>query len=302
MELSIQVFNQVLVIFILMAVGLVLYKTKIFTEAGTAQATKILLTIVMPSVIINAFQTDFDTELLISLMYATLVSIALHIIAILLGKLFFYKKTDRNIINIFSSVYSNCGFMGFPLLTAVFGKEGILYGSAYFTIFTIFSWTHGLFIFAKDKAKFDIKKILLNPGIIGVVIGLLLFFARVRLPYVLSESVNYISMLNTPLAMLILGTHMAKIKISDITDKFNLLIVTLIKLVIVPVAGILIANLFGITGNVTGAVIISASCPTAAMATLFAAQNGNDAVYATVTVVITTLLSVITIPLLTLLI
>lgn len=299
MELSIQVFNQVLVIFILMAAGLVLYKTKIFTEAGTAQATKILLTLVMPSVIINAFQTDFDAELLKSLMYATLVSVALHIIAIILGKLFFYKKTDRNIINMFSSVYSNCGFMGFPLLTAVFGQEGILYGSAYFTVFTIFSWTHGIFIFAGDKAKFDIKKILLNPGIIGVVIGLVLFFARLRLPYVLAESVNYISMLNTPLAMLILGTHMAKIRLSDITDKMNLFIVTLIKLVIVPVAGILIANLFGITGNVTGAVIISASCPTAAMATLFAAQNGNDAVYATVTVVVTTLLSVITIPLIT---
>lgn len=291
-----------LVIFILMITGAALYKLKIFTEEGSAQATKILLNLVMPCVIINAYQTEYNAEIIKSLFAATLLSMAVHIIAIALSSVIFRKKNNRRAVNIFSAVYSNCGFMGFPLLTAIFGSEGVFYGSAYFTVFTILSWTHGISVFDKEKSRFNIKQIIMNPGVIGVVLGLIIFFLRLKLPYIVSESINYISMLNTPLAMLVLGTHMAKIRIKDITDKLNLTAVTLIKLVIIPVLGVILSRVFGITGDVTGAVIVSAACPTAAMATLFASKYGSDATYATVTVVVTTILSVITIPLLTTLI
>ncbi len=298
MELSIQVFNQVVVIFILMMTGALLYKLKILSDDGSAQMTKLLLNVVMPCVIIDAFQTEFNPEILKSLLIATGLSVVLHIIAIVLAALLFHKNTPKNAVNIFGSVYSNCGFMGFPLLTAVFGSEGIFYGSAYFTIFTVLSWTHGVYIYGKKEAELNVKKIILNPGIIGVIIGVSLFLIRIELPYVAGESIGYISMLNTPLAMLVLGTHMAKIKLKDITDKLNLTLVTLLKLVLVPMAGIFIARFFGITGDVTGAVIILAACPTAAVSTLFASRYNCDAVYSTVTVVITTLLSIISLPLL----
>lgn len=298
MNLSLQVLNQVLVIFILMMTGAILFKAKIIESGGVAQMSKILVTIVMPAVIIKAYQTDFNGELLKNLLCATLLALALHIIAILLSMLIFRKNNERNAVNIFSVVYSNCGFMGIPLLTAVYGDMGAFYGSAYFAVFTILSWTHGIWIYSKGKTKIDIKKIIFNPGIIGIVIALVLFFARIKLPFVVYESVNYLAMLNTPLAMIILGTYMAKLNFKDITDKFNILIVSVLKLAIIPLVGIAIIRLLNIAGDVTGAVIIGAACPTAAIASIFASQYDSDAVYATVVVVITTLLSIATIPLL----
>lgn len=297
MELSIQVLNQVFVIFILMITGAALYKMKIFTEAGVSETTNILVKLVMPCVIIDAYQTEFDSEILRNLLIALGVALIIHIVAILLATLIFRKKDARNDVNIFSTVYSNCGFMGIPLLTAVYGNEGVFYGSAYFVIFTILSWTHGIYIYAKGKNGFNIKKIVLNPGIIGTVIGISLFLLRITLPSVVARSVNYISLLNTPLAMLILGTYMAKIDYKNISGKMGIFIVTVLKLVIIPLAGVGIVYLMGIVNDVTGAVIISAACPVAATSALFASQYDSDAVYATSVVVVTTLLSVVTIPL-----
>ena len=298
MELSIQVFNQVVVIFILMITGAVLYKTKIISDEGTSQLTGLLLNIVMPAVIIDAFQKEFNAEIVNNLLIATGISIVIHIIAILLSSVIFIKDTPGNAVNKFSSVYSNCGFMGFPILTAVFGTDGVFYGSAYFAVFTVLSWTHGVYVYGKKEAELNIKKIIFNPGMIGVITGVALFLLKVKLPYVLDESLGYVAMLNTPLAMIVLGTHMARIKFEDIKDKLNLSIVTLLKLVIIPLSGIIFIKLFNITGDAAGAVIISAACPTAASSALFALKYNKDAVYSTVTVVVTTLLSIISLPLL----
>jgi len=302
MELSVQLFNQVLVIFLLMVTGAVLYKLKIFTEAGISETTSILMKVVMPCVIIDAYQTEFKPEIIESVLVATALSLVLHVIAIAISLVVFRKKDKRNTINIFSTIYSNCGFMGIPLLTAVYGNEGVFYGSAYFAVFTILCWSHGIYLFAKGKTKFDIKKIIFNPGIIGIVIGVGFFLLRIQLPRAIGSTVSYIASLNTPVAMLILGTYCVKINLKETSGKLGICLVAVLKLFVVPLIGVGLSYLLGIMNDVTGAVIISAACPVADLSALFAAQYDSDAVYATSVVVVTTLLSIITIPLVVLLI
>lgn len=298
MELSGIVFVQVLIILILMAVGYILSRTGLLNENGTRQMSDILLTLVMPCVLINAYQKDFSTELIRGLLLAAVFAVVIHVIAIALCTLVFRKEsTLRYRINIFSAVYSNCGFMAIPLLSAAVGEDGVFYGSAYLAVFTVLYWTHGICLYSGSIKEISAKKILTNPGIIGTAAALLLFVSGIRLPYVLSESVSYIAGLNTPLAMLVTGAYLTKIDFRSALKNPSIYAVSLLRLIIIPLIAAAIAKIIGTEPLVTKSVMIAAACPTASVTALLATRYRLDSAYAAENVSITTVLSIITIPL-----
>lgn len=299
MGLAVTVAIQVLIIFILISVGFVLTKTKIINDTGVKQLTDILLITVTPCVIIQAYQKEFDVKYLEGLFMALLASLIIHIIAVILSNIFFKKEyTLKYRVSRFASVCSNCGFMAIPLLSAALGSDGVFYGSAYLVVFTLFYWTYGVFICTEDIKKcFSLKAVLLNPGVIGVVIGVILFFAQIKLPYVISTSVSFMASLNTPLAMIILGSFLVKVDITKAIKNVNLYFVCLLRLLVIPLAAIFVVWFLKIDADIAKTVLICAACPVATVTSLFAAKYDLDTVYSSETVAISTILSIITIPL-----
>lgn len=298
MELSNIVFMQVMTIFVLLALGFTLYKLKIVTDTGLKQVTDLLLYIVTPCLMINAYQKDFSMELLQGLIISFGFSILIHILGIVIATLIFRKEpTKKYRVSIFGSIYSNCGYMAIPLLSAALGQDGVFYGSAYLAVFTTFIWTHGICLYRGDLKELSIKRIIKNPGIIGVTLALILFFSGIRLPYVLGEAVVHISNLNTPLAMIIMGAYLAKTDFKKALSSSGVYLVSALRLVIIPIICVFIAKLLNIPDSVAKALLISAACPTAAISTLLAGKYDLDASYSAETVAVTTLLSIITIPL-----
>lgn len=302
MELSLIVSIQVLIVFILITVGFILKKLNMIDEHGSKQLTGILLMIVTPCVLINSYQKEFKTEYAFNLFLAALFTILIHVIMIIISTLLYKKEeTKRYRINIFSAIYSNCGFMAIPLLSAVLGEDGVFYGSAYLAVFNIFYWTHGVILYSGSKKALSLKKAFLNPGVIGTILSLLLFIFQISLPKIILEPVKYLAGLNTPLAMIVLGAYLANINFKNTLKKFSIYTVSFLRLILFPIIAIVLAKIMHLDNTVATAVLISSACPTATVTTLFAAKFNLDAEYASELVSISTILSIITIPLVMLL-
>lgn len=297
-EITQTVVTQVSVMFILIILGYILSKCKMISKAGAANMSDILLNIVTPCVLINAYQTELDVTSLKRLGIAFLMSIALHVVMIFVSKLYFMpvKNDETRKINTAGAIYSNCGFMAIPILSAALGNDGVFYGSAYLAVFNCFAWTHGLYNYSGTKGGFNIKSLVLNAGIIGTALAILLYLLQIKLPTVAGKAVEYVAGLNTPLAMFLLGSFLARSKVSELLKNLNIYAVALLRLIIFPIIAIALFKFIGANKTMAVAVLISASCPTAAIVALFAEKYNMNAAYASQISSATTLLSLVTIP------
>jgi predicted permease len=182
----------------------------------------------------------------------------------------------------------------------VLGDEGVFYCSAVIISFQIFSFTHGIYTITKgkdgEKVKFDLKKLIVNPGVISVIIGLPLFLLSVNLPEVIESPINYIASLNTPVAMLIFGTYIANTSFKSIFKEWRIYAVAAIKLLVTPAILLVLFKLLGIGGVLLGSVMVPASAPSASNTALFAAKYDRDTGLASQTVAIVSFISIITMP------
>ena len=177
----------------------------------------------------------------------------------------------------------------------------MFYGAIYLALFTLLYWTHGVYLYTGDKKSISAKSLLLNPGVIGAVLALLLFFLKIELPNFLSDTVKGVAALNSPLSMLILGTYLAKVDMKKALSRLSLYKVVFIRLLLSPMITILLLTVakivFKADNTVLLSVLIPASAPAAAVSALFAHRFGEDATYASELVAISTLLSIGTMPL-----
>ncbi len=295
-ELSITVAIQVFIMFVIIILGFIMKKCNIITKDASRQLSDILLLFVTPCVIIKAYQVPYQTDRVANLLIAFASSIVINAVCVVVSKIVFNKKDEKSIINQYCSAYSNSGFMGIPLLEAVLGSEGVFYGVAYNAIFNVFNWTHGVYLYTQDKKSLSIKNIVLNPGVLGVAIGLVLFFLRVSLPEVILAPVSYMASMNTPLAMLLLGVFLADVDFKTALKNISLYTVSFVRLILIPILAVLILQLPFIPDIVAIAVIIPAACPSATASAIFASRYNLDASYASEIVAINTIISILTLP------
>lgn len=295
------VLYQVSVMFILMAVGFFCFKIKLIDECLNKKLSDILLMVVCPVLIFSSFQTAFDHAILHGLIVAAISAFASHAFAVLLATAVFNKRTadekHRKYMR-FCAIYSNCGFIGIPLLSAVIGSVGVLYASVYIVAFSIFQWTHGVIIYRGSFDRHSLIKMLLNPNIIAPMLGVICFLCAFFLPPLIQDSMTYIGRLNTPLALLIIGARMAQVDLKTVlTDRFVWPPV-IIRNLVIPFIAVFTLRFFGITGDLMLACLIPIACPVAAAAVLMAEYIGGDAIYTSKVMSLSTLLSILTIPLL----
>lgn len=287
--------TQVFILFILMGVGFVCQRLRFLTPGGVKCITELMLYIITPSMLINAFQREFQRELLSGFLISAAAAAVGHALAILLGFIFIRDrdKARRSVFR-FGVIFSNCGYMSLPLQQALIGDEAVFYGASYIAVFNIFLWTYGLALMCNGKEKISVRKALLNPGTVSACIGLLLFFCSIRLPGIISQPIEYLSSLNTPVPMMIIGYYIACLDFRSVLRSRGEFITLLLRLIVLPLIMLFGLYLLGVRGSLLVSCVISASAPVAAISTMFATKYDGEARLSASCVASSTLLSIVT--------
>lgn len=290
--------QQVLILFLLVAVGFACGKARVLNDRAVKGIAEMVLLFAAPCVIIQSFERPFRPSMLVGLGIAALAAVAVHIVSIVIARLVF-RDADvaRRRVLRFAAVFSNAGYMGLPLQQALLGEDGVFYGAAYVVVFNLVLWSYGLFEMSGDSKGFSVRKLLLNPGIIGIVCGLPLFLFSLTLPTVLSEPVRHIAALNTPLPMICIGFYLADTRLREALRDRKSYAVAGLRLLAIPLLSLGALYLCGIRGALLVSLVIAASAPCAAATTMFATKFDQDTCLSVNLVSLTTILSLATMPL-----
>ena len=312
MELATITAGQVFVLFILIGAGFVGAKSGVIKQEGKKAFSDLLIYLVVPAMIIDSYMSKFDSKVFGNLMWAFLISAILLLSGLGISFLLTAKQKGKDVaIMRFACIFPNAAYMGFPLIRALFGAEGLLYASAFVTMFNLLLWTVGYAIVSGEiKLKAVIKNVLATPVLVSVAIGLVLYLTQLPVPQLLRQPINLLGSMNTALSMVITGMIIAGSSMKKLLANKKILFVIAVRMLVVPVVcfaiyyvtsrfGILEA--IGLSTMVMQVLLIQESCPTAAMTSVFAVQFGHDEDLAAGAVVITTFLSILTLPILALL-
>lgn len=293
--------QQVIILYIMVAVGFICDKTGIYTEKAARLTNDLLFYIVTPAVIIRSFLgMAYSPETAKSLLAAFGGGMLLHAAGILLALPFFRKgNEDKSAVMKYASAYGNVGYMALPLAQAVAGSEGVFFCSGILISFNLFVFTHGVWQMSGAGGKnagFRLRWLILNPGVIPVLLGLPLFIFGVKLPELLYTPLDGIANLNTPMAMLMFGTYLAKTDLKTMFRQKEIYLVALLKLAALPLLMLGILKAIGFTGTLLVSSIISASAPSANNTVMFAAKYDGDSRLASQTVAVVSFISILTMP------
>ncbi len=294
--------EQVIILYLIVAVGFIADKKGVFTEKTARAANDLLFYIITPCVIINSFlTTEFSPETSKGFLLAAFGGAVTHIIGIVLSIPFFRNNENKNnAVFKFACIYGNMGYMALPLAQAVLGNEGVFYCSAGIIVFQVFTFTHGVWQMNrgnKDSGRFEPKKLFFNPGVIAVCIGLPFFLLKIKMPQMVMSPISFIGSMNTPLAMLMLGTYMSNAGLKTIFKNKEQYLVALVKIIAVPLVFYVIMKTTGLlTGALFTACMIQSSAPSANNTVMFAAKYDRDTGVASKTVAFVSFASILTMP------
>ena len=293
------VIEKIIEMFVIVIIGVLAYKSGLIDKSTTTKLSNLLLMLISPLLIFQSYQMDFDIKLLYGLLVTILASSITFVCCIILSHFVLKGDEEKNPIEKIAVIYSNCAFIGIPLINGVLGSEGVFYMTAYTTVFNVLFWTHGVWVMSGDKKMGDVWKNLLTPAIVAVIIGLCFFILQIRLPDFIDKPVEMIANMNTPLAMIIAGANLAQGNILKSLKIKKLYFISFFKLILIPLVGITILKIMSLNFNISFTVFIALACPAGATTIMFAQRYEKDTYYAANIFVFTTVLSAITIPVLT---
>ena len=287
--------RQIAIMALLAAVGVYLSRKGFLSPQGTKDLGAILLRVIIPCVIVKSYITEFSRERLLELAPSAGLTLIGFILAMVISYLVFGKR--RRLEN-FAASFCNAGFIGIPLAQAIIGEEGVFYIAASVALLNLFQWTYGVYIMADRKDAISAKTIAKNPVVIAIVIGVVLFVSQIPVPGIVTSTLGYIAGMNTPIAMILMGTYLAKLPLKKLLDKRAYGCV-LFRLVIIPAVILLVFWVLPVSNaDIALAAFLAAATPVGANICVFAQQYDCDYEFSVVTVCLSTLLSVITVPLL----
>lgn len=301
MEISLLLLNKILELFIMIFMGYLLVKTGILKEKESRSLSMITLYLVMPCVIIKSFQVEFTTEKMKGLAIAFLAAIVIHIIFAVMIQ-FFGKIYVLNEVEKASIMYSNAGNLIVPIVTSILGGDWILYSSAYVSVQLILLWTHGKFIL-NGETKFNIKKIFTNINMISIIVGILLFITKIKLPVPVIAAMGSVSTMIAPISMFVAGMLIANMNLKKIFGNKRIYFITFLRMIISPIIILILIKFSGIytwikSGNTILLITFLATItPSASTITQMSQIYGKDAEYASAINVITTIICIISMPL-----
>lgn len=295
------IIQQVTVLAILMSVGYIATKMKIITEDMSRGMTLILTNIGLPALIISSFNMSYSKDTLKGVILIFLYSLGIHLFTILISKILFikYPKEKKAILS-FGSIFPNSGFMGLPFIYELFGQEAALYASIFMIPYHTIQWTYGENMLAKEKSKISIKKLATTPALVAVILGSLIFILKIEMPYVVGKPLSLLSALTSPLSMLILGQKITKLKIKEILTDKDIYYGCFIKLILVPLMTLIFLKVVKAPSLLLNVMVVMQSLPAAVLLVVLTQKHEGEVEFASKFTMVSHILSIITIPLISL--
>ncbi len=289
--------NQMVIMFILIMVGYMIRKVKLIDHNGSKTLSNILLLLVNPVVILNSFLTvEYDAAMVRNFLWTILFALISHILGIAASKIMLPGKDPDTMIEHYSAVYSNCGFMGIPLVQSILGAKGVFYLTAYLVVFNFLTWTHGLIIITGDTSPKQLARGLRSPVMFTMLAGIICYFLRLKVPGNVETAFTYIAGMNTPLGMFVAGAALAETNPFTALKKWRVYMVAAAKLFVMPLLAMLVMLIFHPADAVYYTIIVASASPVATTCTMLAMRYDRNYHYASQLYVITTLMSMLTIP------
>lgn len=292
----ITVSNQVLVLLLLVCVGYLCGKRKLLSEEMTNGLATLCLYVVAPCLMITSFQREFHPYLLHNFLVTLFAALLIQGACILATRVTIRDREPkrRNVLRA-TVIFSNCGMMSLALQSSLYGADGVFYGAAYIAAFNLLFWTYGVLLLGR-REDISLRKVLLNPGIVGTVAGLVFFFASYTLPAPVKDACDHIANLNTPLSMLVIGQRISAGNLKTLFSDRGAAWSVAQRLGIVPLLVILVFSFLRVDSTAAMVCVIASCAPAAAANTMLAIELKQDSALSVKTVSMGTLLSMLTMP------
>ena len=253
-------------------------KTGVLKQEGKQTLSNLLLYLVVPAMIVHSYMMEFSEEILHNLLAAFGMSVLAILIGTAITLLLTARRKDRRApIFRFACVFSNAAYMGFPLISALFGAEGLLYASAYVTVFNILLWTMGYGMVSGSSNPKEVARSLLHtPVLYAMVVGLAVYLLQIPVPNLIAQPIDLLSGMNTPLSMLITGMLIAAGDLKSIVCDRHIWKLAALRMVLIPAVCVAVFALLGFHGMSSQVVLLLECCPAAAITSVFAVQFGHE--------------------------
>lgn len=305
--------------FLLTGAGAILKRKGVLKEAGKTVLTDAVLYFFLPCNIINSFRMKFDSKILLRFGAVLFLSVFVQIGSYILSRILYNKKPDsvKRVLQ-YATIVSNSGFLGLPIAEGIYGAEGMMYASIFIIPMRIMMWSAGIACFTESPDfKSVVKKIAFHPCIVAVYIGLFLLLFQVpiqtlnanlmaHLPSVvhtitgilglaLDRAVRSAGSCTTALTMLLIGMMLSEVSFKSLFHR-DALFISLMRLIILPFFTLALCRILKMENYLTAVCVLMTGMPAGSTSAILAAKYDCDYVFATKCVVISTLLSMLTIP------
>ena len=290
--------NQIILMFIIIVLGYILKKIEFYSDTFVKDLGNLLFVVINPLTIFNAFVNQYSISKAKEMLIGFSLVILIYIVSIVFANILFHNP--KYYIEKFGSIVNNPGFFGLPIIIAVFGQEAVFYAAASITINTIVQWTYGAYIMSGDKKAMSIKTIITNTSIIAFVLGLIFFFARIRVPQIVCNTISSLSNMMGPICSLIVGSNLVGVNLKKLKENIVEIVVCLLRLIIVPLCAVFILKFISNDYFMLKfTLLIALSTPCGSSTAVFANMYNKDYEKAAMLVCLCTLLCGITMPLIT---
>ncbi len=297
MDIVLLAAGQIFTMLVIIIIAVICYKKKLVDDKGNQVLSNLLLYLINPCILFCSYQKEFDMKMLKGLLVCLVLALLSHLIGMAIAVLFLRNQAEDLINERMAVIYTNCGFLAIPLVNKIYGYDGVFYLTAYITVFNFLIWTHGILYVRGTGDRKDILKAVTSPAGFAIIAGIVFYIAGIVLPEFIISPLEYLANMNTPVAMLIAGVCIAQTNILKTFVKPRVYIVSMLKLILLPFVFILIFKPFFGDGIMMGVLTIATASPTATMCMIFAVKYDKNSLYASELFAVTTLLSLITIPL-----
>lgn len=298
MESFLKMLNTQLVLFIYLCIGYYCSKKSIMDDHTKQKLTDLILKITLPCMIFNSFNKPLTPDVLKETAVVFFVAMVIAVVSFLSGKVLYnhFSHEKKSILQ-YSTLVNNSGFLGMPMVSSVYGTEGLFYASIFIIPNRIFMWTAGLSLFTQSDFRSKFKNIFLNPCIIVVILGILRQIFLIPIPEFLDTAIGEIGNVTTPLSMFVIGAMMVGVSIPSLLEG-SIFYLSFIRLIALPLTALALMRLCHMQELLTGISLILTGMPAGTTSVLLSMKYGVDADFASRCVVTTTLLSMITVPIL----
>ncbi len=300
MSLFTQMIQLQMQILLMLGIGFFLRKKEIVTVEIRKGLSALLINVVLPCTVILSFMNDsiVNSDLLMTCLLAVVISAIIQTVSIIASKFLFnrYEKMDANVL-IYGMIVSNSAFIGIPIIQSIYGSEAVMFASVFQIPIIVTMWTIGLALFKPIDHKHALKSVIRNPSVVAVLIGFIIMLTGIKFPIFITKTISSIASCTTAISMFVVGSVLADIEWNNLLDK-KVLFFCSIRLIAYPFIVFIVLTFVNAPTLIKAIAVIMTGMPAGSTAAILAEQYGCDAKFAAKLILVSTALSVITIPIL----